>query len=59
LADGRGIHAQASRASSVSRAIEQDRGSLVKPKQYNENLHVVSMDSLLLDPDQAVMCAGP
>lgn len=39
--------------------LETDRGSLVKPKQYNENLHVVSMDSLLLDPDQAVLWRGP
>lgn len=39
--------------------LETDRGSLVKPKRYNENLHVVSMDSLLLDPDQAVLWRGP
>lgn len=39
--------------------LEQDRGSLVKPKQYSDNLHVVSMDSLLVDPDQAVMWRGP
>lgn len=39
--------------------LEPDRGSLVKPKKYNENLHVVSMDSLLLDPDQAVLWRGP
>ena len=39
--------------------LETDRGSLIKPKQYNENLHVVSMDSLLLDPDQAVLWRGP
>jgi ATP-binding protein involved in chromosome partitioning len=39
--------------------LETDRGSLVKPKQYSENLHVVSMDSLLLDPDQAVLWRGP
>jgi Mrp family chromosome partitioning ATPase len=39
--------------------LETDRGSLIKPKQYNENLHVVSMESLLLDPDQAVLWRGP
>ncbi len=39
--------------------LETDRGSLVKPKRYNDNLHVVSMDSLLLDPDQAVLWRGP
>jgi Mrp family chromosome partitioning ATPase len=39
--------------------LEVDRGSLIKPKQYSENLHVVSMDSLLLDPDQAVLWRGP
>jgi Mrp family chromosome partitioning ATPase len=39
--------------------LETDRGSLVKPKAYNDNLHVVSMDSLLLDPDQAVLWRGP
>jgi len=39
--------------------LETDRGSMVKPKRYNDNLHVVSMDSLLLDPDQAVLWRGP
>jgi len=39
--------------------METDRGSLIKPKRYSENLHVVSMDSLLLDPDQAVLWRGP
>ncbi len=39
--------------------LETDRGSLVKPKKYNDNLHVVSMESLLLDPDQAVLWRGP
>jgi len=39
--------------------LETDRGKLVKPKAYNDNLHVVSMDSLLLDPDQAVLWRGP
>ncbi len=39
--------------------LEPDKGSLVKPKRYNDNLHVVSMESLLLDPDQAVLWRGP
>ena len=39
--------------------LELDHGSLVKPKKYNDNLHVVSMESLLLDPDQAVLWRGP
>ncbi len=39
--------------------LEVDRGNLIKPKRYNENLHVVSMESLLNDPDQAVLWRGP
>lgn len=39
--------------------LDVDRGSLIKPKRYNDNLHVVSMESLLLDPDQAVLWRGP
>ncbi|MEF2145876.1 MAG: Mrp/NBP35 family ATP-binding protein [Desulfovibrionaceae bacterium] len=39
--------------------LDVDRGSLIKPKEYNENLHVVSMESLLKDPDQAVLWRGP
>lgn len=39
--------------------MDTDRGSLIIPKRYNENLHVVSMDSLLKDPDQAVLWRGP
>ncbi|MHC1701311.1 MAG: P-loop NTPase [Humidesulfovibrio sp.] len=39
--------------------LEIDRGSQIMPKRYNENLHVVSMESLLLDPDQAVLWRGP
>ncbi|BDV01022.1 iron-sulfur cluster carrier protein [Thermodesulfomicrobium sp. WS] len=37
--------------------IERDKGIL--PKRYNENLAVVSMESLLKDPDQAVLWKGP
>lgn len=39
--------------------LETDRSSQVHPKRYSDNLHVVSMDSLLLDPDQAVLWRGP
>ncbi|NCC23851.1 MAG: ATP-binding protein [Deltaproteobacteria bacterium] len=39
--------------------LEIDRGSIVQPKMYNENLAVVSMESLLKDPDQAVLWRGP
>jgi Mrp family chromosome partitioning ATPase len=39
--------------------LDIDRGSILKPKQYNENLSVISMESLLKDPDQAVLWRGP
>ena len=39
--------------------LDMERGSLIKPKRYNDNLHVVSMESLLKDPDQAVLWRGP
>ncbi|EPR42220.1 ATPase-like, ParA/MinD [Desulfovibrio sp. X2] len=39
--------------------LEVDRGNIVKPKKYNDNLFVVSMESLLKDPDQAVLWRGP
>ncbi len=39
--------------------LELDANRKVHPKKYNENLHVVSMESLLLDPDQAVLWRGP
>jgi ATP-binding protein involved in chromosome partitioning len=39
--------------------LEVDRGNIIKPKEYNSNLHVVSMESLLKDPDQAVLWRGP
>ncbi|WP_461209365.1 P-loop NTPase [Desulfocurvus sp. DL9XJH121] len=39
--------------------LDSDRGSLLKPKDYSENLCAVSMDSLLKDTDQAVMWRGP
>ncbi|MBI9080641.1 MAG: Mrp/NBP35 family ATP-binding protein [Pseudodesulfovibrio sp.] len=43
----------------ISGLLDIDRGSLIMPKEYNENLHVVSMESLLKDPDQAVLWRGP
>jgi Mrp family chromosome partitioning ATPase len=43
----------------ISGTLDIDRGSLIMPKEYNENLHVVSMESLLKDPDQAVLWRGP
>ncbi|NDV19742.1 P-loop NTPase [Pseudodesulfovibrio sp. JC047] len=43
----------------ISGTLDVDRGSLMVPKEYNENLHVVSMESLLKDPDQAVLWRGP
>ena len=43
----------------ISGQLEMDRGSLVVPKKYSENLYVVSMESLLKDPDQAVLWRGP
>jgi ATP-binding protein involved in chromosome partitioning len=39
--------------------LEVERGSIIRPKEYNKNLHVVSMESLLKDPDQAVLWRGP
>jgi len=43
----------------LSGMLDADRGSLVVPKQYNDNLRVISMESLLKDPDQAVLWRGP
>ncbi len=43
----------------LSGQLDVDRGSLIKPKRFNDNLHVVSMESLLKDPDQAVLWRGP
>lgn len=39
--------------------LETDLLNQIQPKRYSENLHVVSMESLLLDPDQAVLWRGP
>ena len=43
----------------LSGQLETGQGKMVKPMRYNDNLHVVSMESLLLDPDQAVLWRGP
>lgn len=43
----------------TGRHMEADRGRLIKPIAYNENLKAVSMDALLKDPDQAVLWRGP
>ncbi|MFW5837127.1 MAG: P-loop NTPase [Desulfovibrionaceae bacterium] len=43
----------------LSGQLEADRGQLVKPKRFSDNLHVVSMDSLLENPDTAVLWRGP
>jgi len=43
----------------LSGGLDTDRGSLIRPKQYNDNLFAISMDSLLEDPDQAVLWRGP
>lgn len=39
--------------------LETSDGGLVKPKRFSEFLSVVSMESLLKDPDQAVLWRGP
>ena len=43
----------------LSGQLEAGGGSMIKPMRYSDNLHVVSMESLLLDPDQAVLWRGP
>lgn len=39
--------------------LEADRGGLLNPAKVNDNLYVVSMDSLLKDKDTAVLWRGP
>ena len=39
--------------------LETSRGSLLIPKKFHNLLSVVSMESLLRDPDQAVLWRGP
>lgn len=43
----------------ITGVFDVDRGSLLKPKRYNDNLSVVSVESLLKDADQAVLWRGP
>ncbi len=43
----------------LSGPMEGGRGGVIEPKRYNDNLSVVSMDSLLQDQDQAVLWRGP
>ncbi|MFO7816998.1 MAG: Mrp/NBP35 family ATP-binding protein [Desulfovibrionales bacterium] len=39
--------------------LDTDDKNMIAPKKYSENLSVVSMESLLRDPDQAVLWRGP
>ena len=39
--------------------LDVERGKILKPKKFSDNLSVVSMESLLQDPDQAVLWRGP
>jgi Mrp family chromosome partitioning ATPase len=43
----------------LSGNLEADDSGVVSPKAYDGNLSVVSMESLLKDPDQAVLWRGP
>lgn len=43
----------------LSGGLEVSRGALLTPKKYGERLFVISMESLLKDPDQAVLWRGP
>ncbi len=43
----------------LSGNLEANEQGEVSPKAYDENLYVVSMESLLKDPDQAVLWRGP
>lgn len=40
-------------------ALAMDRGKVISPKRFGDGLLVVSMQSLLADPDQAVLWRGP
>ncbi|WP_456325076.1 P-loop NTPase [Desulfonauticus submarinus] len=39
--------------------LDVDEHKFIKPKKFNDNLAVVSMECLLTDPDQAVLWRGP
>jgi ATP-binding protein involved in chromosome partitioning len=43
----------------LSGAMDVKRGTTIVPKRFGDNLLVVSMQSLLADPDQAVLWRGP
>ncbi len=43
----------------LSGPMEGGRGNTIEPKRFNDNLSVVSMDSLLQDQNQAVLWRGP
>jgi ATP-binding protein involved in chromosome partitioning len=43
----------------LSGAMDVKRGTVIEPKRFDDNLLVVSMQSLLADPDQAVLWRGP
>ena len=40
-------------------ALDTDRGRAIAPRRFDDGLLVVSMQSLLTDPDQAVLWRGP
>lgn len=43
----------------ITGLLEVGNKSLIEPKRYNERLSVMSMESLLKDPDQAILWKGP
>ncbi len=43
----------------ITGLLDTDERKLIIPKQFSQNLSVVSMESLLKDPDQAVLWRGP
>jgi Mrp family chromosome partitioning ATPase len=43
----------------LSGPLDVGRGNMIRPKRYSDELYAVSMDSLLKDPDQAVLWRGP
>ncbi len=43
----------------ITGLLEVGSQSLIEPKRYNERLSVMSMESLLKDPDQAILWKGP
>jgi len=43
----------------ITGLLEVGNQNLIEPKRYNERLSVMSMESLLKDPDQAILWKGP